>query len=364
MIGVAKVFAKELEELLNRPHLALWLVIVPLCFLYIAGSTNATPPSLRTLVQHAPEAEPASQEVRDLVAENPQIELLEWQESWSPSPVGLVQARARIGVFWQDGWRVVVRPRNAEERMALLALANRIVLSIGFKAPFETVLMGSRAKSPQVEVQVLDFGAAPDQSDAYLVPRMTALIAVFLPFLMAISTIARERENGSLGTLLVAPGVGWWNLVIGKTITCLFVAVACLFLLIIAAGTIFDMSVQSTLLGGLGIQFLAILVSTLLGLAASALVRAQFQAYLLSSVYAFCLIFLTGLLFPLEQATETVRFASWFLPLTFSREPLEQAMLLGAPAWPFGREAWWLVGQCVVSAALAVASLTIARNRL
>lgn len=367
MNGAAKIFVKEIQELLNRPYLALWLVIIPLCFLYVAGNSNDSSPRIRTLVQPSTEADPTGEMVKKLVLEYSNIELLQWQDNWSPSPVGLVQSRAKIGVFWQGGWRVLVRPRSDEERVFLLELARRIALSIGFKIPFETMLLSADAKRPEIQVQVLDFGTNPEPSDAYLVPRMIALIAIFIPFLMAVSTIARDKENGTIGVLLVAPDVGWRNLIIGKAITCLFVAVTSLFLLIIAAVAVFDMSVQSGFPGGfrgMGLQLLAIMVSTLQGLAASALVRSQFQAYLLSTVYAFCLVFLTGLLFPLEQATETVRFGSLFFPLTFSREPLEEALLLGLPAWPFVRETWWLVGQLMVAAVLAIGSLSIARNRL
>ena len=367
MNGAAKVFVKEVQELFNRPYLALWFVIIPLCFLYVAGNSNDSYPRIRTLVQPSIEAQPAGKMVHKLVEEYSSIDLLEWQDDWSPSPVGLVQARAKIGVFWQDGWRVLVRPVNDDERLLLLDLAHRIALSISFEVPYETMLLTSNADLLGVQVQVLDFGTNPKPSDAYLVPRMIALIVIFIPFLMAVSTIARDRENGTIGILLVAPGVGWRNLIIGKATTCIFVAMISLFLLIIASVSVFDLSVQSGFpigLWELGLQLLAIMVSMLQGLAASALVRSQFQAYLLSTVYAFCLVFLTGLLFPLEQATETVRYASLFFPLTFSLEPLEQTLLLGLPVWPFERETWWLMGQLMVAAVLAMGSLSIARSRL
>ncbi|MCU7940370.1 MAG: ABC transporter permease [gamma proteobacterium symbiont of Bathyaustriella thionipta] len=367
MNGVAKIFIKELQELLTRPYLALWLIIIPLCFLYVAGNSNDSSPRIRTLVQPSEQAYPTGETVQKLVSEYSNIDLLQWQSNWSPSPVGLVQSRSKIGVFWQDGWRVVVRPSNDEERIVLLELARRIALSIGFKMPLEAMLLSSAVEQPEIQVQVLDFGTNPAPGDAYLVPRMIALITIFIPFLMAVSTIARDKENGTIGVLLIAPNVGWRNLIIGKTLTCLFVAVISLLLLIIAAVAIFNMSVQSGFPGGfrgMGLQLLAIMVSTLQGLAASALVRSQFQAYLVSTVYAFCLVFLTGLLFPLEQATETVRFASLFFPLTFSREPLEEALLLGLPAWPYVRETGWLAGQLTVAAVLAIGSLSVARSRL
>ena len=58
MIGSVKVFIKDLYELVSRPFLGAWLVLVPLVFLYVAGNIDVHPSHFRTLVQPAENAKP------------------------------------------------------------------------------------------------------------------------------------------------------------------------------------------------------------------------------------------------------------------------------------------------------------------
>jgi ABC-type multidrug transport system permease subunit len=371
MRGVPKIFNREIQSLFYRPYLAIWLVVIPLCFLYVAGSSSTSPPKVKTLIQPAEDASPSFEVVNRLISEYSQIELAEWVDGMSPTPASIDSAKAHIGIFWnqyledkEGNWQIVVRPYDTEDRMLLLELAKRISFALTFKEPMEFKLIKDNKYYPKSNIQILDFGVLPSQNDTFMVPRMISLIATFLPFLLAVGMLTRDKSNDSLSYLLTAPGVNWWSLILGKTLTCLFLAIVNWLILIIASVAIFNMSVRSGLLSSLSIQFLAMLVSTLLGMGASAMVRSQFQGYLLAALYAFCLIFLTGLIFPLEQAAPPVRFASYFFPLTFSFDVLQQATILGVPRWHFGVETMWLIGQCLATTVLATICLTFARNRL
>ena len=88
------------------------------------------------------------------------------------------------------------------------------------------------------------------------------------------------------------------------------------------------------------------------------------QAYFLSAMYAFCLIFMTGLLFPLDRAIDTVRSLSHLMPLSFSLAPLNEWMSSGVYGWPFAEELRWLYLQLIVALALVIISVHIARTRL
>ena len=105
-------------------------------------------------------------------------------------------------------------------------------------------------------------------------------------------------------------------------VTAVFFGSASLFAMLIFAVTVFDLPARAGTWSILGLQLLTILVSTALGLVASTLAKSQLQAFFVAAVYGFSLMFLTGLLYPIEQAHPIVHLISRIVPLTFSHEPM------------------------------------------
>lgn len=372
MSGTIKIFLMELEILLFRPYLYLWLLIVPLCFIYVAGNSATTPRATRIVLQQVPEAEPSTGDILSIIKEYSKLEVSHLKADDAIPVVAMDKAEADIGIFWTSGWYIIARPRTTEGRASLLDLANRISIALSIGEPveirmLETLITEYNTGDPSSRFEhtaVVDLGTTNTNKDIYLIPRMIALISTFLPFLLGANSIAKDMENNSISTILVAPGVGWWQFISGKILCCLFVSTTLFVTLILSSITIFDVSIYYGFINAFGLQFLAILTSTMLGLAISGGVTSQFQGYLVAAAYLFCLLFLTGLLFPLEHATPYVQLASFLFPMTFSFKPLEQSMLIGLLAWPFQAETLWLFGQCIISTFLALGSLKIARNRL
>lgn len=386
MIGSAKVFVKDLYELGSRPFLGAWLVLVPLVLLYVAGNIDVHPSYIRTIVQPAESAKPAGARVRALASEFTQLAVVE--RDWDVSETSLVMAQdgAQIALAWDGRWQIFLRPSSSNEREQLLVLAYQLAMSIGFEKPWQIKFLESIIQSDQTSesdgqrpgrdgaanlataadagIEIVDLGSPTVEQTASLIPRIIALIVALLPFLVACSSLIRERENGTLATLIVAPRVGWWNIVAGKAITSLFVAIVNLFVLLLASVFLFAVPARIGLWPVFGVQLLAMLMSTLLGLAASILVKSQTRIYFLSVLYAFCLIFLTGLFFPLERTAAAVQYASHLFPLTFSQEPLTQWMAHGLLVWPFEAHVTWLAGQCVVALILVAGSVHIAKIRI
>jgi ABC-type polysaccharide/polyol phosphate export permease len=92
-------------------------------------------------------------------------------------------------------------------------------------------------------------------------------------------------------------------------------------------------------------------------------VPSQLQAYFVAAVYGFSLMFLTGLLYPIEQAHPIVHLISRIIPLTFSHEPMTDWVLHGVYGWPFAKETYWLIGQLLVGVGLVAFTHSIARKR-
>ena len=374
MTGGLSIFVREMHELINRPFFALCIMLVPVGFLYIAGNSNVHNILVKVMLHPADNAQPNHEKVHELLEEFTDIRVV--NRSWHPWATAEEMSlhKAEIALVWDnEGWHFFLRP-GVNGRDRLRALAFQMAISIGVEKPWQIKILEANLDESGANdgfdlgmlsrFRMTPLGPPEDRLFADLIPRVIALVVVFMPFLFACQTIVREKENGMLAALLVAPNVGWWSIVSGKILATVFISTVNLLVLLLAAIAMFDVPIRSGVWPVLGVQLLAIFVSTLFGLATSTLVGTHRQAYFLSAIYAFCLIFLTGLIFPLERAIDTVNSMSHLLPLTFSLAPLTEWMTNGIYGWPFVMEQQWLGLQLIAGLGLLFISVEIARRRL
>ena len=102
MIGIAKVFNNEIQDLLRRPYLAIWILALSLTFLYVAANSNVYSTSIHVIVDTADDATPNATHVKDLVEEFNRLSVDEWPTQAPHSVVGLIRAKAELGILWED----------------------------------------------------------------------------------------------------------------------------------------------------------------------------------------------------------------------------------------------------------------------
>ena len=378
-----KVFVKDTLELFGPPFLGLGILLVALFLVVVAGGSYTTPTRVRTLVQEAPSANPTAHRVRRLVGELSAADVL--PHKWDGVDVvgTMERQRAELAIQWaspfetNDKWRVIVRPIGQTPRDQLIALAHQVGWSISFGKPWQIAAMEKvfqeetkSEKEGPVGLQnvvikgVVDLGGPAVTPAVTLIANVISITVTFLPFLLGCSLMAREWENGTLSTLLVAPGVGWWSVVSGKMAVAIFAATVCFFNMLIVAVAYFDVPPRDDAAPAFGAQLIAMTTSTFLGIAASSLTRSSFQAYFLSALYIFCLIFLTGISFPIADSGLLVRVVAKLWPLTFSYPALYQWLVHGSSAWLHDGSLYWLTTQCGVSFAIMLASTSFARKQI
>ena len=385
MRGVAKVFVKDLHEMVGRPYIGVWLIAVPIVLLYVASNSVVDPPETRVLLNSRVSGDLSRSQIRNLLLEFSEIRLLE--RDWIASDTAAVmgQQKAHLALVSQDRHQIFIRQASSQQMERLNVLAYQIAASLAFRRPWQVeVLEASRLGEAEltdeggglaeddaqlrfgdiVSVGLTAVGSSTIQRNIVLIPKIICLIVAFLPFLISCTAVIRDKENEMLGVQLAAPGIGWPDIGLGKLLTAIFFASAGLFAMLLFAVMALDAPARSGVWPIVGLQLLAILVSASFGLAASTLVKSQLQAYFISAVYGFSLMFLTGLLYPIEQAHPVVQVISRFVPLTFSHGPMTDWMLHGLYGWPFTEETLWLSGQLLVGAALATVSFVIARRTI
>jgi ABC-type multidrug transport system permease subunit len=148
----------------------------------------------------------------------------------------------------------------------------------------------------------------------YVVPGIIGLILQLITVTLMASTLARERESGTLFQLMVT-ALRRREIVLGKVIP--YLAISIVLILVIILLTAWQFQVQFNDAGALAlICFLFLLCSLGLGLLISAISRTQTQAIQFSVFFLLPVFVLSGAFAPLEQLPQPIRYIAELFPLT------------------------------------------------
>lgn len=148
----------------------------------------------------------------------------------------------------------------------------------------------------------------------YVLPGIIGLILQLLTVTLMASTIARERESGTLYQLLVT-SLQRGEIVIGKVLPYLAISLGLILVIVLLAGWHFEVEFYQP--GMLALICLVFLLCSLgMGLVISAISRTQTQAIQFSVFFLLPVFVLSGAFAPLEQLPGAVRWISELFPLT------------------------------------------------
>jgi ABC-2 type transport system permease protein len=180
----------------------------------------------------------------------------------------------------------------------------------------------------------------PDlKSRWFYLPAILAMILIVTTMVMPSMAVVREKELGTLEQLIVTP-IRPWQLIAGKLFPYAVIGLANVVLMsaLITLGFGVPMRGSFPTLLLLSAPFL---LSTLgLGLLVSTLVRTQQQAMMLSMyVVMVPMIYLSGLIFPIENMPAAIQKVTYAIPLRYYAIVLRGLFLKGsglATLWPEG----------------------------
>ncbi len=183
-------------------------------------------------------------------------------------------------------------------------------------------------QKPILEFKVRTLYNPSFETSIYMVPGVMSMLVCMVAVLMTSSSVARERESGTLETLLVAP-IERWEIVLGKTLPYLFLGLCQIPLILLVAVVVFSVPMQGSLLI-LFITSLLFLMSTVsIGLLISTIAINQQQAMLGGFLFLFPAILLSGLMFPVDSMPWIMRMIAELNPLTHYIGLLRNIMLKG-----------------------------------
>jgi ABC-2 type transport system permease protein len=275
------------------------------------------------------------------------------------------EARADAADRWLvtgDAQMALVVPRGYGEALADSRTAALQVVSDGSDASSASVALGYAGTLVQglgVEIQArrlrgaVDAGGGaavgqlelvprvlynPDlRSRWFYVPAVLAMILMVMTLLLSAMGVVREKEIGTLEQLIVTP-IRPWQLLIGKLTP--FAVIGFVQMGLATAVTVwgFGVPLRGSFLLLVGLTMLFILSSLGMGLLVSTLVQNQQQA-MMGAVFGAMvpMIYLSGLIFPIENMPPFIQSITYAIPLRYYAEIIRGVFLRGSGIsvlWP------------------------------
>jgi ABC-2 type transport system permease protein len=236
-----------------------------------------------------------------------------------------------------------------------LTIAQRIVRQIGRDRRTLSLII-----VVPVVVMTLIGLSFPDLSMLdYIAPALLATIALFFSFLLTGISFLRERSQGTLERLMASP-VSRLDIVLGYLLGLSVFAVLQTLIIFFFTIYVLDVTYRGELWQILVFQLIIIVGSVNLGIFTSTFARNEFQVIQFIPLIILPQVFLSGILWPVEQMPGYLQGISDFLPLTYAVRGLQDVMVAGKDLTEVGLELAVLAGYTVITSILA--ALTIRRS--
>jgi len=190
----------------------------------------------------------------------------------------------------------------------------------------------------------------------FYVPAVLAMVLMMMTMMLSAMGVVREKEIGTMEQLIVTP-IRSWQLLVGKLFP--FAVIGFIQALLISAVTVwgFEVRLAGSFALLLGLTMLFVLSTLGLGLLVSTLVQNQQQAMMGTAfVLMIPMIYLSGLLFPIENMPRGIQYVTYAIPVRYYAEILRGVFLRGS-----GLDVLW--PQALVLLVMGVSILTVAARR-
>jgi ABC-2 type transport system permease protein len=353
-----RVIVKEFQQLKRDRRILPILFVAPAVQIMLFGyAVNTDVRDIPTVLVDL-DRTPASRELWDRFEASGYFEQVGVEDSTAAIDAWLVGGRAQMALVIARGYGEAVAAGRAPEvgLMADGSDASSSVVGLGYASG----VLG-RAASDLLAARVASLlratpagGAAreaagridlvprvwynPDlRSRWFYVPAVLALVLMSTTLILSAMGVVREKEIGTLEQVLVTP-IRPWQLIIGKLSPFLAVGLVDTFIVVAIVVGWFRVPLRGSLATLLGLTLLFILTNLGLGLLASTLVRNQQQAMMGATFLLMMpMIYLSGLIFPIENMPTVIRWFTYAIPLRYYAICLRGVFLKGsgiAVLWP------------------------------
>jgi ABC-2 type transport system permease protein len=163
---------------------------------------------------------------------------------------------------------------------------------------------------------------------SWVAPGMLAVMAMFFGFLLTGVSFLRERSQGTLERLMASP-VSRWDLALGYLLGFLVFATIQAVIVLLFIIYALDIQYRGALWQIFVMQFIVTIGAVNLGIFVSTYARNEFQVVQFIPLLILPQVFLSGILWPVEQMPNYLQWVANFMPLTYAVGGLREIMLNG-----------------------------------
>lgn len=248
--------------------------------------------------------------------------------------------------------QVIVSGENANTAATVLGYAGTILRTAG-----AALAPADAAVAPRLTAEPRIWYNPALRSTLFLVPGLIAYIAMITAVASTALSIVREKENGTMEQIRMAP-LGTTTFVVGKTIPYFAIALASAALVMGASMLLFDLPMRGSWLALLLALSLFLSGALATGLFISTVADTQQVAFQLALLTSFLpTIMLSGFIFPISSMPPALQAVTLLVPARYFLVGLRGIVLKGAPVGH-------LLPQMAALAIYTTAMLALASRRL
>ena len=349
MYGLLRVIVKELFQLRHDRRMIPVLVAGPLIQMLALGyAANTDVNRVPTLLVDQ-DRTPASRALTDRFTASGYFSLVGAVDSADQVEPWLVDGRAQValvipGRYGEDvaagrppRVQVLADGTDANSAVVGLGYASKILGDVGAELVRRPGAPAAAAAGGGVEL-VPRVWYNPDlKSRWFYVPAVLALVLMLVVMMMPSMAVVREKEIGTLEQIIVTP-LAPWQLIVGKLAPFVVIGLVDMLLVTGVARWLFGVPLRGSLLLLMLLTLLYLLNTLGLGLLVSTLVNTQQQAMMFSAfVVMVPMIYLSGLLFPIENMPHAIQIVTYAVPVRYYANVIRGIFLRGsglAALWP------------------------------
>jgi ABC-2 type transport system permease protein len=217
-------------------------------------------------------------------------------------------------------YQLLIDATNAERARGVEQYA-RAVLAAHLRAE------GGPAAVPSFQFQVRTLYNPEDDTATYLVPGTLCLMIGLTALTFTGMSMAREREMGTLETLLASP-VAPIEIMLGKTVP--FVILGMIQLpIVLAVAWLMGVPIRAPLWEIASSAFVFVCTAVSIGFLISSFMRSQQQSMLGTFLILFPMIQLSGVVYPVENMPDAIRWVTRLDPMRYFVVVVRHLMLKG-----------------------------------
>jgi len=351
MQEILALIRKQFLEIRATPQLLALTLIVPLFQLILFGFAASLDVREVTLAVADFDHSEASRDLAQSFTSTGYFTVVRWLEKYEEVDMALMNGEAKMAIVIPPSFgdrllagkpaplQGLIDGADGYTANIAMAYAGAIVASYSQKAMLD---LRERTGAPLPDVGSVDVETRvwynPElKSRRFFIPSIIGLMLMFTTVIASSTSIVREREEGTLEQLIVAP-IRPWQIVIGKLAPFVITSTLTTINLLVLAWLVFDISVRGSV--ALFLLFtITFNITTLgLGLFVSTVSRTQQQAGFTTTFFILPpFLFLSGFSFPIENMPTWIQPLTYLIPLRYYLVILRGVFLKGVglmELWP------------------------------